>query len=131
MLISRKAATCFLIAVLALSFTGSAQAALCGFPTLVGAGLVAGGTNYVVIASPVAPFPVLGLGTTPIPGVIGEQCRDIWRDATLGPPPPNFLVVTAAAPQAAALCGGPCFVVGVAFCTAPGGAGASLCLAFP
>jgi hypothetical protein len=126
---SRKAGTFLLIAMLCSFSAGPVRAAICGFPGFVGAGIVAGGTNYVFLFSAVAPFPAIGVGTVPIGGLIAEPCRDIWRDSTLGPVPPNFNVVVAPAPAA---CAGACILPpAFAACTAPGAGGATICYAFP
>jgi hypothetical protein len=118
-----------LLAVLVLSAVtlGSAsfaRASMCGFPGLTGAGVGGGGTVFVSLYSP-ATLAFSGFGSTTLGTANGQACADIWRDATLGPLPPNFLAVYAAAPSPASCA--------AAACTLPGTicAPVTLCLAFP
>jgi len=95
---------------------------MCGFPGLTGAGVGAGGTVFVSLYNPVTLL-FSGFGSTTLGTGNGQACADLWRDSTLGPLPPNFLAVYAAAPASCA----------AAACTTPGTicAPVTLCLAFP
>lgn len=116
-----------LLMAAAVSLAGDvAWAGICGFPGLIGNGAVAGGTSYVILFAVAPPFGWSGTGTVPIAGVLGTPCREQWRDALLGPAPPNFQAIWSAAPAACAAGG----CVGPAVCTAPGGGGATLCSSF-
>ena len=95
---------------------------MCGFPGLTGAGVGGGGTVFVSLYNP-ATLLFSGLGSITLGAANGQACADLWRDATLGPLPPNFLAVYAAAPAgcAAAACSAPAVICQPV----------TLCLAFP
>jgi hypothetical protein len=112
----------------------TAEAGLCGFPGAVLAGAnVAGGPGenrgYVVLFD-VATGIQNGIASVPLGPAYGEACMNVWRDATLGPDPTNFVAVWAQSPAN----GNPA-VCADQGCSAPGSFNycrlATLCMAFP
>ena len=96
------------------------QAAVCGFPGFIHAGLFAGGSGYVVLY--IAGV-LTGIGTIPFAAPNGNQCMDMWRDATLGPGATNFLAVYSGAPVA---CSSPACGPGPSVCSP-----VTSCIAYP
>lgn len=96
------------------------RAAVCGFPGFIHAGLAGGGTGYVVLF--IAGV-LTGIGAVPLAAGNGQACMDMWRDATLGPVPVNFLAVYSGGPPA---CGAAACVAGPSVC-----APVTSCIAFP
>jgi hypothetical protein len=107
------------VAAVILSNPSELRAAGCGFAGMTGAGTLAGGTGFVLLFSPVSPFPATALGSIGLGTATGDACMDIWRDSTLGPAPPNFNAVYSPAPPAcaAAACTTPAICLGVTVCT--------------
>ena len=109
------------LATIALLSGGTLDASMCGVAGGVAAGAAAGGTGYVILFSPSAPFAYTGAGAATLGTAVGDACMDIWRDSTLGEAPPNFNAVYAAGPAACsvALCSGTPMICGpVTFCLA-------------
>src|SRR5215470_16124548 len=123
MMLPRKTLLAALVlTAVALGGASHARASMCGFPGLTGAGVGGGGTVFVSLYNPTTLL-FSGFGSTTLGAANGQACADIWRDATLGPLPPNFLAVFAAAPAscAAGACSGPAVICQPV----------TLCLAFP
>jgi hypothetical protein len=83
--------------------------AICGFPGLVSASVFAGGTGYVVLYSPIAPFAFTGWASVPLGGVAGEAQFNVWLTA-VSDAPTNFLFITGPAGPGCGTCalaGGP------------------------
>lgn len=112
-----------------------AEAGLCGFPGAVLAGAnTAGGPGenrgYVVLFD-VATLTQNGIASVSLNPQYGQACMDVWRDATLGPDPTNFVAVWAQSPAN----GNPAVCADQGCGAPPGGFTycrlATLCMAFP
>ena len=113
----------FLVVVVAtFASAGPVSASVCGFPGAIVSSTFGGGTGYVILYSIAPPFAFSGVGAAPLGTPAGDACMDLWRDSTLGPAPPNYNAVYAAAPPSCSS----------SFCSAPTAAcAATICLTFP
>jgi hypothetical protein len=92
-------ALCAVAVAVTLVNVGEAQASGCGFAGVVLAGDGGGTpTGYVILFLVAFPFDWMAVGAVPIGNPVGDACMDIWRDATIGPAPANFVSVVAAGP---------------------------------
>lgn len=113
------------VAISAMTFVSAfapaiSRAAVCGFPGFIHSGLFAGGSGYIVLYIGGV---LTGVGVIPLAAGNGQACMDMWRDATLGPAPVNFLAVYAGAPAA---CSAAACVPGPSVCSP-----VTSCIAFP
>ena len=101
---------------------GQANAAHCGFATIVAAGAAGGGTGFVLLYEAGPPFAYTGGGAVTLGTAMGDACMDLWRDSTMGPPPPNFNAIfgTGSASCLSAVCDAstPSICSPVTFCMA-------------
>lgn len=111
---SRVLVMCVLVLAVA-SFGITDLGAICGNPGMVAASAVGGGTYYVMLFSPVAPFNWTGTATSPIAAALGDAQFAIWLEA-ISSIPTNFLRIAAPAPAAC----GACAIAPGAFPVCPG-----------